>query len=106
MKLGGQVVCVTRANCFNFGEDPDPDSMIFKVILHRRDAGLKRYIARYLKTSFMGFDKTWWMCWVGDKNKPIRFWIRSGCRPGLSVGYKTLTVQPGGAMYSLECRSR
>ena len=24
-KLGGQVVCVTRKNLFDFGEDPDPD---------------------------------------------------------------------------------
>ena len=24
-KLGGQVRCVTRRNCFNLGEDPNPD---------------------------------------------------------------------------------
>ena len=26
----------------------------------------------------MGDDKTRWMSWVGNKNKPIRFWLRSG----------------------------
>ena len=25
MKLGGQVGCVTKMNCFDFGEDPNPD---------------------------------------------------------------------------------
>ena len=35
-KLGGDVGCVTRKNCFNFGEDPNPhpDPIIFSVILH------------------------------------------------------------------------
>ena len=28
MKLGGQVGCVTRTNCFDFGEDPDLDTQI------------------------------------------------------------------------------
>ena len=31
MKLGGQVACVTRKNCFNFGVDPDPDPIIFNT---------------------------------------------------------------------------
>ena len=35
------------------------------------------------------YDKTWWTSWLGDKNKRIRFWLRSGSRSGLSVGYKT-----------------
>ena len=34
MKHGGQVGYVTRNNCFDFGEDPNPDPRIFNVILH------------------------------------------------------------------------
>ena len=38
MIFTGQVGCVTRTNCFDFGEDPDPDpdpsTRILKVILH------------------------------------------------------------------------
>ena len=36
MKFCGQVGCVTRTNCFDFGEDPDldPTTRILKVILH------------------------------------------------------------------------
>ena len=33
MKLGGQVGCVIRTNCFGFGEDPDPDPTIFNFPL-------------------------------------------------------------------------
>ena len=43
---------------------------------------------RYFKTLEMGSDKTWLTSWVGDKNKLIRFWFRSGFRCSLSVGYK------------------
>ena len=50
----------------------------------------------------MDFDKTWWMSWLGDKNKPTRFWFRSASRSGLSVGYKMQTVQPGGGERSIE----
>ena len=32
-KFGGEVGCVTRTKLFDFGEDPDPDTRIFKVIL-------------------------------------------------------------------------
>ena len=34
MKFCGQVRCVTRTNRLDFGEDPDPDLIIFSVILH------------------------------------------------------------------------
>ena len=34
MKLGGQVGFVTRSNRLDFAESPDPDTRIFKVILH------------------------------------------------------------------------
>ena len=33
-----------------------------------------------------------WISWVDDKNKLIRFWLRCGCRSGLSVGYKTFSL--------------
>ena len=33
MKFGAQVGCVTRTNCLDFGEDPDPAPRLFKVIL-------------------------------------------------------------------------
>ena len=46
------------------------------------------------KKLWMDYDKTWWMSWVGDKNKLIRFWFRSESRSSLSVGYKTWPVQP------------
>ena len=32
---------------------------------------------------------TWWMSWLGDENKPIGFWFRSGSKSSLSVGYRT-----------------
>ena len=43
MKFCGQVGCVTRANWFDFGEDPDhdPTTRIFKVILHHWERGPK-----------------------------------------------------------------
>jgi len=52
----------------------------FEVILHHWEMGPIWYIARHLKKLWMDYDKTWWMSWVGDKNKPIRFGLRSGCR--------------------------
>ena len=33
-KLGGQLWCVTRTHLLDFVEDLDPDTRIFKVILH------------------------------------------------------------------------
>ena len=60
---------------------------------------------KYLKNMCTDYDKTWWMSWVVDKNKAIRFWFRSGYRSILSVGYKTLTVQPGRGMRSTEGHS-
>ena len=48
----------------------------------------KWYTAQYLK-KLSGLAKTWWMSWLGDKNKPNRLWFRSGCRSGLPVGDKT-----------------
>ena len=34
MKFGGQVGCATWMKCLDFGEDPDPTTIIFSVILH------------------------------------------------------------------------
>ena len=31
---------------------------------------------QYLKKLWMYDDKTWWMSWLDDKNKRIRFWFR------------------------------
>ena len=61
MKLGAQVGWVTRKNLFNFGEDPDPDPdlIIFKLILHHCEIGRNRYIARYLKKLLTDSDETW-----------------------------------------------
>ena len=48
-------------------------------------------------------NKTWWMSCVGDKNKPIIFWLRSHADP---YQWETKqTAQPGGSMHSTECRS-
>ena len=49
MKLGGYVGCMTRKNWFNFGEDPDPDLIVFSVILHHREIRLNWYIAHLKK---------------------------------------------------------
>ena len=64
--------------------------LIFQVILHHKEMGPKTIysVAWYVKMC-TDYDKTWWMSWVGDKNKPIRFWYTSGCRSSLSVGHKT-----------------
>ena len=50
MKLGGQVGCVTRTNCFDFGEDlnPDPESRIFSPL---RD-GAKNDIQHNISKSY------------------------------------------------------
>ena len=47
MKLGGQVGLMTPTNCFDFGEDPNPDptTTIFKVILHHWEIELKNDIS-------------------------------------------------------------
>ena len=42
MKIGGHVRCVTRTyQRLDFGEDPDPITRIFEVILHHREIGPK-----------------------------------------------------------------
>ena len=46
----------------------------FKCFFTIKKFGQNRYIARYFKKLWAGYDKTWWMSWEGDKNKPIRFW--------------------------------
>jgi len=38
--------------------------------------GQKRYEARYFKKLLTDSDETTWMSWLGDENKPIRFWFR------------------------------
>ena len=35
--------------------------------------GQKRYMSQFIKKLWTGCAKTWWMIWVGDKNKPITF---------------------------------
>ena len=58
------------------------------VILHRLRWDQKQYISLYFKKLWTSYDKTWWMNWLGDENKPRRFWLRPGSASGLSVGYK------------------
>ena len=48
----------------------------------------KLCIAWDLKKLWTSCDKTRWMSWFGDKNKPIRFWLKSGFRSDPSVAYK------------------
>ena len=48
----------------------------------------KLQIAWYLKELWTDYDKTWWMSWEGDNNRPIRYWLRLGCISGLSVECK------------------
>ena len=52
----GQVVCVTRTNWLDFGEDPDPDTRIFKVILHHWAIRPKTI---YRKISQKFVDRLW-----------------------------------------------
>ena len=83
-KFGGELGNMTRTNWFDFSEDPSP--IIFLMILHHWVIGLKRYIAGYLKKLWTDQNTTWWMSWLGDKNKPIWFWFRFGFRSDPSVG--------------------
>ena len=75
MKCGGHVGCVTRKNCFNFGEDPnlDPDTIIFLILI--RDFSPLRNVAKndisHLKKLWTSSDKTLWMIWSDDNNKSI-----------------------------------
>ena len=60
-------------------------------------------MAQYFKKLWKDYDKTW-TGWVGDKNKPIRFWF--GLDADLAYQWDTKqTVQPGGGMCSTECCS-
>ena len=79
---------------------------IFFYFLHHCEMGPKTIYSMTFQTLWKDYGKTWWVSWVGDKNKLIRLWLRFGSRSSLSVGYKTETVQHGGRMYSTECRSR
>ena len=74
----GQVGCVTRMNSFNFGEHSnlDQDTRILQWFFIER-WGQKRWRAWYFKKLWTNFDKTMWMSWFDDRNKPIRFWLRS-----------------------------
>ena len=65
----------------------------------------KRHTTWYFKTFWTNDDKTRWMSWWSDNNKPIQFCFRSGSRSGQSVAYKTQNVQPGRGMCSTECCS-
>ena len=53
-------------------------------LCHRRRVGglsvvndVQHDVSKKLWTSY---DKTWWINRLGDENKPIRFWSRSGFR--------------------------
>ena len=62
MNFCGDVGCVARTKSLDFVEDPnpDPDTIIFSVILHHiKRWGQKRYIARYLKKFWTDSDETW-----------------------------------------------
>ena len=56
MKLLGQVGCVTRTNWLDFGEDPDPTTGIFKVMLHHWEMGPK---TMYRMISLKVVDELW-----------------------------------------------
>ena len=86
LKRGGEVGCVCEG----------PISYILMNIWIRVFFFLQWYFITerwhqkwYFKKLWMCDDKTWWMSWGGDKNKPIRFWFRYRSRSGLSLGYKT-----------------
>ena len=77
MKFGGQVGCVTRPNWLDFGEEPDPATKIFKVILYHWEIGPKTICSTYLKKLCTDSDETWWTRWVCDEEELIQFWWRS-----------------------------
>ena len=66
-KFGGEVGCVTRMKCLNFGEDLDPDLRILKVILHHWVIGLKRYTVAHDNSKCDGWIRpklSGWVCYV------------------------------------------
>ena len=60
----------------------------FKVIRHNWEMGLKLFMAWYFKKLDWLWQNLVDEC-VGDQNKLIGFCLRSECRSGRSVGYKT-----------------
>jgi len=88
IKHGGHVGCVTRTNWFDFAENLnlDQDTKILQWFFIERCQ--KLCIAWYFKKLWTNYDKTMWMSSLGEKNKPIRFWLRSKFRSDVSVGYK------------------
>ena len=79
-KLGAQVGCVTRMNRLGLVKiQMWMLEVLWFFTIERSGQKL------YLKKSWTDSDKTWWKSWVGDNNKPIRFWLRYGCRSGLSA---------------------
>ena len=63
-----------RMILLDFGEDLDPRNENFKNDSSQLRSGQKLYVAQYLKKLWTGYDQTWWMSWIGDENKLIRFW--------------------------------
>ena len=49
----------------------------------------------------MDYGKTRWMSWVCYKNKPIRFWFRSGCRSRVIGGIQTVNGSCMAKVYAL-----
>ena len=75
MKLGGYIGCVTTKKWFNFGEDPNPDLIIFlSDSSPLRDRAKLIYGAWYLKKLWTNSNETWWTGWVCDHDKLFRFW--------------------------------
>ena len=91
MKLGRQDGCVAWINWLDFGvdQDPDLDTRISSGILHHCKMVPKTICSTISQKVADGSWQNFGDERVCDKNKPNRYWLRSGCRSGLSVGYKT-----------------
>ena len=84
MKLGGQVGFVTRMNWINFwicSEFGSGSENCFEWYFSM-DRWVQNDVYQDISRSY---NKTMWVSWFGDNNKPIRFWLRIQIqiRPGL-----------------------
>jgi len=57
MQYGGQLGCVARRKCLDFGEDINPDHRIFKVILHQWYIGPKKTHCQIFQKVVDGFSR-------------------------------------------------
>ena len=84
--------CPPMMNCFDFGEDPDPDASFFFRFYFKWFFTIERLNQKWLSLSvslslsrisfkkklWTDSDEIWWTGWVFDMDGLFRFWWRSG----------------------------